>query len=446
MIYILLISLIIIFLISYYFTRKIMSPACIISGIYIVSVYLAILNIETWNIELSYPTIRLIIVGVLSFVLPSIIITLIYFNAHNNHSLNKSQKIKKIKMEKINVDKILLNVLLIIQALTAVIYIYYCSKSLGTGLNLSNFSSKIAEYRALKMVDDDSLFQIPFFVKQMVKISKAIIFCYTFIIINNIVVSKKDEEKYRIPIKWFVMIAFFFIQTIFSASRFDIAILFTYMITIFYLLYFNGASTIKGKMNLKLVAKIFLIILVLGFLFSSTKEFFGRKGDKTTMEYVSSYFGGSIELLDLYMKSPPTKSDLWGKETFFSLNNTLIKEPSEKYTIHLEFRRSNGIWIGNVYTALRMYYQDFGMVGVIILQVIYSILCTLLFLKSLNEDTNKMPLKIILYGVISFTLFLHSYRDFFYSTIISVNYINIFVYIIIIRFMIKKVKIKGLRE
>ena len=437
MIYILFISLIVIFLLSYFFTRKIMSPACILSGVYAVSVYLAILNIERWNISLSSKTVFLILIGVISFVIPSIIITLLYF--YNNHN-NKGNK--PIEMKKIEVDRIVLNILLLIQVLTSLLYIYYCSKSIGTNLNLFNFASKMSEYRQLKMVDDDSLFQIPLLVKQLVKFSKAIIFCYTFVIINNIVVTRKNNEKAKTPIKWYIMIVFFFFQSVFSASRFDLAIIFIYVITILYLLLFNEKSVIKSKMNFKLVLKIIAVIFVLGFLFSSTKEIFGRSGDKTTSEYISSYFGGSIELLDLYMNNPIPKSSIVGKETFFSLNNTLISDQSSKYTIHLEFRRSNGIWIGNVYTALRMYYQDFGMIGVIVLQILYSIIMTTLFLKCLNIDSNIIPFKVLLYGIISFTLVLHSYRDFFYSTIISVNYLNIFFYLIIVRFIMKNVKFK----
>ena len=441
MIFILLICLIAIFLISYFYTRRIMSPACIISGVYIISVYLAILNIKMWSIEISAQTVELIIIGVLSFVIPSIIITILYSYINKRRSISKQEDFSKHKMKEIKVDNILLNIMIIFQIITTILYAYYCYKSIGTGLNISNFASKMVEYRNLKMIDDDSLITIPFFLKQMLKISKAIIYCYTFVIINNIIVYKRKKEKNRFPLKWSIMMLLLFVQTVFSASRFDLAIIASFILTVFYLLFFND----KTKVNFKIAIKTLLIIVVIGFLFSFTKELFGRYSEKTTMQYISSYFGGPIELLDLYVKNPPPKSNIWGKETFFSINNSLINDPSQKYTIHLEFRQSNGIWIGNVYTALRMYFQDFGILGVIILQALYSALITLLFLSCLKNGTNKMPLKVIIYGVISFSLFLHSYRDFFYSTIISVNYLNIFFYIILIRYLFLNLKFKGLK-
>ena len=39
---------------------------------------------------------------------------------------------------------------------------------------------------------------------------------------------------------------------------------------------------------------------------------------------------------------------------------------------NLEFRQSNGVAIGNVYGAIRRYYNDFGIGGVIVLQMIAS--------------------------------------------------------------------------
>ena len=130
---------------------------------------------------------------------------------------------------------------------------------------------------------------------------------------------------------------------------------------------------------------------------------------------------------------------IWGNETFTALNNDLFGYSDN---IHLEFRQSNGIWIGNVYTALRNYYQDFGLEGVIVLQIIYSVIMTSLYLIASNKNNKSSNFILPIYALFGFTLILHSYRDFFFSTIVSFNYINIIIYMFIIMFIFKKIRFK----
>ena len=308
-------------------------------------------------------------------------------------------------------------------------------ENLGTGLNLANFSERIQSYRKLTMTDAEAIFDIPFYVKQLIKLSKAFIYCYSFVIIYNCALLKeKFSFKKHIPISFIISIIIYFVQTVFSASRFNLAILVVYLFLTYYVLFFarKGIGTVKFKT----IIRVCLIIVVFGFLFFVTKEFFGRTSDKTFVEYLGAYFGGSIELLDLYVINPLQKSLIWGKETFTALNSDLFGYSSN---IHLEFRQSNGIWIGNVYTAFRNYYQDFGMQGVIILQVIYSFIITNLY-NIASKSRNNTAL--ILYALFGYTLVLHSYRDFFFSTIISINYLNIMFYMFIVMQIFKRVKIK----
>ena len=69
MIYTLFILLIIILLVSYFFTKDIFSPPCMICESYVLAVYCAILNIDKWDISLSEKTLFIIFYGVLIFVI-----------------------------------------------------------------------------------------------------------------------------------------------------------------------------------------------------------------------------------------------------------------------------------------------------------------------------------------------------------------------------------------
>ena len=438
MIYILFFILIIIYLVSYFVSQKFFSPSCLICLSYIVAVYFAILNINVWKIDLSEKTFWIIIVGVLAFVMQFVIIYFLYYgNRMNVNKLKEKNKINQIK-----VDSKIINIFLIFETLSLLMYIYFSMKSMNVGLDITKFFTKISSYRLMK-IDGEEISGIPFYVKQLIKLSKAFFCVYSYVIINNLIYANVKNIKYKISIKYFFSFGLLVIISLFSASRFDLAIMLTYVFMLYYILSYRHNN--RKKVDLKKVIKLVTIIMVVIYLFSATKELFGRTGEYTTIEYLSHYFGGSIELLDLYIRNPITKSDIWGKETFFAINNTLSNFGviNAKYTIHLEWRYSNGVSLGNVYTAFRMYYNDFGMAGVIILQILLSFIFSIGYIKSLESKENGIDFGTIIYCYCIFSLVLHSYRDFFYSQIISINYINIIIYVYVVKLIFENVKLSG---
>ena len=92
-------------------------------------------------------------------------------------------------------------------------------------------------------------------------------------------------------------------------------------------------------------------------------------------EYITEYIGGSIQLLDEYMNEDSLLIDNGRVETFPGIVQSLQKIGFMKNINakkQLEFRHViNNMYLGNVYTSLRRVYNDYGYVGIILIQFMY---------------------------------------------------------------------------
>ena len=127
--------------------------------------------------------------------------------------------------------------------------------------------------------------------------------------------------------------------------------------------------------------KIGAIALIVVFIAFYLLKYLVRVGNtvNSILDYIGYYAGGSVQNFNLYIQDPPASSKtIWGQESFMGIYSTLEKfklvDLSGVYLTNsnLEFRQSNGVAIGNVYGAIRRYYNDFGIGGVIVLQMIAS--------------------------------------------------------------------------
>lgn len=82
-----------------------------------------------------------------------------------------------------------------------------------------------------------------------------------------------------------------------------------------------------------------------------------------------------------------------------------------------------GIWVGNVYTAFRRYYSDFGLSGVAILMFMLGIFFGILFSNIVRGHMRKeiAGFSIILYSFYFYSLVFTFFDDTFYTTAISLG-------------------------
>ena len=433
-IYFLLAILILVFLLVLYLDKDFFSPSAMICESYILAVLCAIYNVDYWKIDLSYKTMYVILCGVLSFVVTS------FFIMHTK--IKTSQDNNKLKNENYNdkFNKLIFNILVFIQIITAFLYLYYVSRAVGGLKNFLNFEEMMSTYRE-STYDDVNLLGIPSYVKQLVNISKVMASLSAFNIIIILLKRKKSKknkesnEKDKIYISYIISIAAYIITCLFSAGRYGMIIYFLSLILMWNLLsnmIFNNIKNIK----ISKVLKISLIIAILMISFSKLRYYVGRKNDADFMNYITTYFGGSIENFDLYLKNSTSTSNVFGQRTFATIHRYLYQLGIENYyQPHSEFMRSvNGISTGNVYTGFRNYYADFRMIGVIILSALQAIIWTSIYKKIKKESSyNKINLRLILYCIFASGLFLHSYGDYFYGQVVSVGTILVIIYGFFIR-------------
>lgn len=431
MIYLLLLAILIIFFIVIYVDRDIFSPSAIICESYLLAVCCAIVNIKVWNIDLNSQTVFLILLGIFVFVAVSLFIV--------HTTIKKKEPNKRGKIKFIRVNKFNYKILVFIQILTVIIYFIYVVKAVGGLSSFTNFSNLMNYYRENTAYGELET-GIPTYVNQLVKISKILGYISTYIIIRNTLIAKrKKEEKKEKNILYIISIFSFVVLSLLSGGRFGL-ISYVLGVLVMWMTLKDRIYEIKTSISLRQVLKIICFILVVMIIFSNLRGWVGRKNDDNFIQYISSYFGGSIQLFDMFLNSPIPKSEIFGKETFYGINRTLAQLGIiEPYKMHLEFRESNGIVIGNVYTSFRNFYYDFGTYGIVILQIVMAIFWSIYY-KKIKKEKNvcKFDYPLIIYCMFIDKLFLHSYRDTFYSTVLTVSMITIIIYL----FVIKKIIIK----
>ena len=143
------------------------------------------------------------------------------------------------------------------------------------------------------------------------------------------------------------------------------------------------------------------------------------------------------------------ESVVFGQETFFSVVQGLQRRGMLKdfqYSFFQEFRNSNGIGLGNVYTALRDYYFDFGFIGTMIMHTVFSLFFSWIYEKEKVRGSN---IGIIILAMTYNCVVLYAYNNQFFSTDISIGFLSRLIYVIImyklfIRKKVLDISLKGL--
>lgn len=428
MIYGILALAIFMFLLSYItLGRDIFQPAVLVSASYIVSVLCAIMNQDLWKVNYHFYTFIVILIGLSVFYSANLCVYIITRKSRIDVGAEKQQ------LTPIKVSPIIFFAIIFFQLVTLVLYYNEVRKIGGTG----SFTDMMFSYRMATAYDTEE--NISGFVSQLSKVSLVCSIVFLYIFIKNIFIDGiKGNFHYVYPV------ALYFFQAILTGGRFNLLIVVCSAI-LFYDVIYHKKYGMKKRLKLKSIVLILLFLFAAVFIFYAIRELVGRKSDEDFITYVTTYIGGSIPLLDMYLQAPVASSDIWGKETFYTLLKNLrqlnlIDIPD--YIVHLEFRSSNGVNIGNVYTAFRRQIQDFGIFGMVVLQFLQGMLFCALYAKLYSRKNNDFVM--LIYGHMVYVLFLHSINDCFYQNCVSLGFAETIIIYVIILFIVKRVKIRGI--
>lgn len=414
--------------------KDILSPFAIFCESFLLSLIVLSLNINEWNVNLSYKTMGIMLIGYIIF----LSVTLLCKKAFDkdNNVTKKGIIINKL----IRPQRHFYNSMIFISLVIAFLYIMAFYNSVGGFSNLQELSRSINYYRISTSYNYGKATSLPVIIVQLFKIVKVFSLISMYIFINNYYFHKVMNEKNKFEIKYLLPFLIIAPLTLLTGNRIELATLIISVVILFNLMSRRYGFTL----NIKSIKKYFIVFICGICLFSFTKSITGRTSSSSGFEYFSIYFGAPIKLLDSYMVEPKVQSEFIGKETFWSLNNTVSKIiGKDTYQIHLESKYINGHKLGNVYTAYRNLYQDFGIVGLIILIGIEAFIFNKMYYKIKNKKKNgRVSIYEILYSMMIHVLVFFSFSEQFYNSVVSLNYLILLILLFAVRFYLMNIKLK----
>ncbi|MBR1555032.1 MAG: oligosaccharide repeat unit polymerase [Oscillospiraceae bacterium] len=434
---ILILGMILILLSSYFLSKfDILNPVFLCCAAFLLSIFSAYYNIFNWAIHLSPITIGLILCSLTAMVVCSTLVTEISFKNSNSFQL---VRVKTIKIEDYKFYLILL-----IGIAAAYFYlkdVIRIAKSSGyvSGSGLTELLTMYRKSHFDSSSVENNISRVAFYLIDIYKVMTHLI---TYVAINNLITAKNNKDRFDAA-KLFSVTLLYAGISILGAARFRILQLFTYIVIVYFMLY-KKKNGWKKRFKIKTILMIILAVFLLLTVFVALRSVIGRETDSDPIYYITSYMGGSIELLDLFIKDPVPPSDIWGKESFYMIYSFLGRKLHIEewcYTFVKEFRMANGYNVGNVYSALRCFYYDFGFLGCVLASglvgAIYTYLYKRIGRKKIDTD---IDLGIVAYGFIFYAIALYCIN--YYFDFVSPSYIKTILFFIIGKWFLVRFKIR----
>lgn len=270
------------------------------------------------------------------------------------------------------------------------------------------------------------------------RITKPLAYIYAAIFAERVV---NPENKNSIANKgiYLIPVAIYAFQVILQGYRIQlVALIIALIFDLFF--FFQIVYEWKVRINFKIAARvcIFFILVCIGFYY--VKFFIGKLQESNgVLAYVTNYFGGSLQLFDMYLVNPPQK----GYETFAALVDSLKKfglfEGIETVVQHEYRSASTGVYIGNVYTGFRNYYNDYGIIGVLFFSALYGYIFSKWYriLKMKRVWKFNAVFSFLLYSYFLYTVVFHFFTDYFFA-LMGVGWcINILIFYMVAVFIFK---------
>lgn len=420
------------------FKKDLISPSVVVCAVFFISSLCSAYNYKYWGFKIHENTYLTIVYGLLLFSVVSFLTEIIL------HECKIKSNIKPVnELKIINISRIKIYIFIGLCVLFSMWYafeIIRVARRYGFVSSLSDITGiyrSVSSYGFLSVEDD-----INFMCKQLYKFVPAMSYVTLYVFFNNSIVMGKFKDNIIFLIPSIV----YFLFSLISGGRYQIIRVVSAAIFMYYILYMKNSNW-RSNIRLSFIFKCMCVLLCFCVFFVLTRELVGRKADKDPVYYITFYAGGSIPLFDSFLQYPPTKSTIWGKETFYSINSFIGRYfdiPELQYITHHEFRLApTGKSMGNVYTVFRRMIYDFGYVGMTILYSVCAFIYTFLYNKIKFKRINpNIDLGIIFYSYISFGLTMQFYEEAFFTSIMSIGTIVTFLMIYFCKVFLINVSLK----
>lgn len=406
-------------------TQDLLAPCCLVCESFLLAYVSAIFSSQQggWLFSLHYPTVVYILMALIFFISGSLTI--------RGRSIEMDNKQSRIDI--ISLSPKLKITMLIIQVFLFAVYVFFFRRS---GLKFANLAwqDMMRERRFATAYGAGLDDQIPGFVDQLTKIMRVNAYIAIYYIAHNLAVhSIEKTKKFKFPIIMIVITMLFLFISILKSARFDIMIAFLSGILIWYIYYqhYSKRLNINGNNIGKIMGIMTTAVIGMAAVMSFLGPLVGRLSGATLFSDAFNYMGRTIQALDEYiqLKSGLAQNEVRGAETFYGVFKFLsqlglVDMSGESW--YLEFVSQNGISLGNTYTAVRRYYRDFGVLGIMILPLLEGIIITKIYNCAQAFKNAKFSFWTILYSMVGPYMFLYAYEGFFFANVLSANYFIIF--------------------
>lgn len=402
-----------------YFTYKvngqeIFCPSSLLLLAYLLALVCCFFYQDAWELQLSIETI-LVILSVAFITVISDGVARRIFNKRAKYAQKRAAALEERSFFNIGAGGLAFFMIVAGAALLLTLRRLMADAQLITMLTQVIGESRAATYSTTKGGDIFSMIA-----SQLQKIVNVVAVLFTYLLLQNIVLRRKKKN-----FAYAVIVALCIFTSLLSGARSTLLKTFLTGLAIYYFLTLKYIQRSMSRVSEKFVRKMLIAIPIVLVLFWALRLFMGRNTRLDSwnfMEYISFYIGGGIASLNDYFANPVRVDKMFGEETFAAIYSFLGKFISDiDVTRHLEFRRIGTI-NGNVYTAIRRYHNDFGLIGILLLQMLFSGIYSVAYYKTKKNafiDTKKQQFSVMLYCFLYFPIVYHPIDDQLYSNVFS---------------------------
>lgn len=340
-----------------------LSPSVIVSGVFLISISVAVLNENRWNIVYSRETTKILLIGIVTFCITDFVCE--FFSVCASRKTVKMSKSAVKSSSYIAIQKNVLCFFILCEFIGIGLYYVNVAKIVGT--NMLDVQATLAAYRATQVgsvtAEDTTNVFLTFlnrFLRAYAYVS-LFLFCQNWRYANT---KKQKKETLALLIPGLYLLAICFI----NSSRGEIIKIITFVFAATYIIRENKEKWKKnhGVKYLVVALKVLAVFIPSFYVMALIMN---RVPKETMMDYLSSYIGGSIQHFNQYVWNPPLKdAGTFGAESFAGVQSLLLRLGliQVKASSHLEFRWLTATTHGNIYTFFRRPLQDFGLDGMIL--------------------------------------------------------------------------------
>ena len=403
--------------------RDIMAPSVMMCAMFIISTFFAIISIPKWN-YVEYYSVEaffILISGIAIFILTEAVV---------RYCLHKKKHLRNFVTSEYEVNvwpflKVQTWMLLALLVFNIIIVFWYYKEIIRIvseyGKDETNAIGSFREiFVSLAVLEDSKIKMTGPILNQLLKVVTASGYITAYIMINNSFSNKKGSLVLVLQLLIIISSQF---PIFLNGSRSGLLRFLSTVLIEYYVLWHYRYGW-QRNLSWKYV-KIGIICLIVGlpifYLWGKMRA--GGKSNKTMIEYIAFYIGGSIQFFNQYIQQPIEKGS-FGEETLTDFRNLFYRLgiSTQAKSVNLEMRWLNSNTRGNVYTFFRRPLHDFGLIGMFIFTAIVSAFFAWLYYAKVRKSrkTKYTDYWCLVYGYIYFWIVASSMTQLSH-TVLSLN-------------------------